>query len=71
MKTLLDLKLIALAGGNLVVDAAAFSALDLKIAALALIKGATLTIKNADKFTSLDCKLIASAAPGQVTFDFS
>lgn len=71
MKTSLDLKIIAQAGGNIVVDAAPYTSLDLKIVASALVKGGSLTIKNADKFSSLDCKVIASAAPGQVYFDFS
>ena len=71
MKTSLDLKGIAKAGGNLVVDANNYTALDMKGVASVLDKGATLTIKNADKFTALDCKGIAAAAPGQVIFDFS
>lgn len=71
MKTALDLKGIAKAGGNLVVDAINYTALDMKGVASVLDKGATLTIKNADKFTALDCKGIAAAAPGQVIFDFS
>lgn len=71
MKTALDLKSIAQAGGNLVVDAISYTALDLKGVASALNKGTTLTIKNADKFTALDCKGIAAAAQGQVIFDFS
>ena len=32
---------------------------------------ATLLIKKADKFSSLDCKAIVSGASGKVTFDFS
>ena len=71
MKTGLDLKSIAQAGGSLVVDAIKYTALDLKGVASALNKGTTLTIKNADKFTALDCKGIAAAAQGQVIFDFS
>ena len=71
MKTAFDLKCIAQVGGNLVVDALSYTALDLKGVASVLNNGATLTIKNADKFTALDCKGIAAAAPGQVIFDFS
>lgn len=71
MKTSLDLKMIAQAGGNIVVTATPYSALDLKLVAAALTPGATLTVKGADKFSALDCKLIASAAPGRVVFDFS
>ena len=71
MKTSLDLKMIAQAGGNIVVAATPYSALDRKLVAAALTPGATLTVKGADKFSALDCKLIASAAPGRVVFDFS
>ena len=71
MKNSLDLKMIAQAGGNIVVSATPYSALDLKMVAAALISGATLTIKNADKFSALDCKMIAAAAPKHVVFDFS
>ena len=71
MKSSLDLKMIAQAGGNIIVAATPYSALDLKMVATALTPGATLTVKNADKFSALDCKLIASAAPGRVVFDFS
>lgn len=71
MKTALDLKGIAQEGGNLVVDALSYTAFDLKGVASVLNKGATLTIKNADKFTAFDCKGIAAASPCQVIFDFS
>ncbi len=70
-KSALDLKMIAQAGGNLVVESTPYSALDLKMVAYALASGATLTVKKADKFSALDCKMIASAAPGRVIFDFS
>ena len=71
MKTALDLKGIAQVGSNLVVYALSYTALELKGVASVLNKGTTLTIKNADKFTALDCKGVAAAAPGQVIFDFS
>ena len=70
-KSALDLKMIAQAGGNLVVESTPYSALDLKMVAYALASGATLTVKRADKFSALDCKMIAFAAPGRVIFDFS
>lgn len=70
-KSALDLKMIAQAGGHLVVESTSYSALDLKMVANALASGATLTVKKADKFSALDCKMIASAAPGRVIFDFS
>ena len=71
MKSALDLKLIAQAGANLVVEATTYSALDLKMVASALTSGAKLTVKKADSLSALVCKLIASAAPWRVTFDFS
>ena len=71
MKSSLDLKMIAQAGGNLIVVADGYSALELKMVAAALLPGATLTVKNANKFSALDCKMIASAAPARVVFDFS
>ena len=67
----LDLQMIAKSGGNLVVEAKSYSALDLKlVAAAGKENGATLTIMGAGKFSSLDCQLIAKANPGHVTFNF-
>lgn len=71
MKTSLELKGIAQAGGILVVDANKYTGLELKGVASVLRQGTTLTIKNADKLSSLECKGIAAAAPDQVIFDFS
>lgn len=71
MKTLLDLKMIAAAGGSIIVDATPYTSLDLKMVASELKDNATLLIKKADKFSSLDCKAIVSGASGKVTFDFS
>ena len=70
--TSLDLRIIASAGGNLVVNADKFTSLDLKnIASSGVVNKCKLTIKKAGKLTGLDCKNIASANPGNVTFDFS
>ena len=66
-----DLKTIALAGANLIVDAKEYSAYDLKNVAASLFENATLTIKGASQFSAYDLKTIASAAPGKVCFDFS
>ncbi|ATS10357.1 hypothetical protein CS543_05515 [Porphyromonas gingivalis] len=67
-----DLKDIASAGGNLIVNGSKYTAFDLKsIAAAGLKTKSTLVIKNASKLSGLDCKSIASANPGCVTFDFS
>lgn len=71
MKTSLDLKMIAAAGGSIIIDATPYTSLDLKLVASALKDDATLLIKNANKFSSLDCKTIVSGASGKVTFDFS
>lgn len=71
MKTSLDLRSIASSGGNLVVDAEGYSMLDLKtVAAAGKETGANLIIYNADKLSGLDCRIIASANPGHVTFNF-
>lgn len=70
--TYLDLKNIASAGGNLVVNADKFTSLDLKIIASSGVgTKCKLTIKKAGILTGLDCRNIASANPGNVTFDFS
>ena len=70
--TFLDLRNIASAGGNLVVNADKFTSLDLKnIASSGVGTKCKLTIKKAGKLTGLECRNIASANPGNVTFDFS
>lgn len=70
--TAYDLRNIASAGGNIVVNAEDFSAYDLKnIAENGVATKAKLTIKNAGGLSGYDCKNIASANPGNVTFDFS
>ncbi|SJL26197.1 hypothetical protein PGIN_7BTORR_01892 [Porphyromonas gingivalis] len=70
--TVLDLQGIASAGGNLIVNGSKYSASLLKSIAVAGLKTkSTLVIKNASKLSGLDCKSIASANPGCVTFDFS
>ena len=70
--TSLDLRNIASAGGNLVVNADKFTSLDLRnIASSGVGTNCKLTIKKAGKLTGLYCRNIASANPGNVTFDFS
>lgn len=70
--TSLDLRNIASAGGNLVVNADRFTTLDLKnIASSGVGTKCKLTIKKAGKLIRLDCRNIAYANPGNVTFDFS
>jgi hypothetical protein len=68
----LDLRNIAEAGGNIIISASEFTKLDLSnIASSGAHKKSKLTIKNAEKLSVLDCRNIASANPGNVTFDFS
>lgn len=67
----LDLQMIARAGGNIIVDAKPFTALDLRmVAAAGKQSGSSLSILGAGKFSSLDCQMIAKANPGRVTFNF-
>ncbi|MBF1288884.1 MAG: hypothetical protein HXM98_00460 [Porphyromonadaceae bacterium] len=72
MRRVLDLKLIASAGGNLIINEGNYSGTDLKIVATASCEGkGTLMIKRVSRLSALDCQIIASANPGHVTFDFS
>jgi len=70
--TSLDLRNLAAAGGNIIISATGFTALDLSNAATngrhAKLK---LTIKNAKQLSALDCRNIAAANPGNITFDFT
>lgn len=67
-----DKKMITFAGGNLIVDGSKYTILDLKnVVAAGVATKSRLVIKNANKFSSLDCKIIAAANPSYVTFDFS
>lgn len=68
----LDLRNLASAGGNIIINGAEFTALDLRNAADAgRAYNTKLTIYGISKFTALDLKNIASSNPGNVTFDFS
>ena len=72
MRRVLDLKLIASAGGNLIINEGNYSVTDLKIVATASCEGkGTLMIKRVSRLSTLDCQNIASANLGHVTFDFS
>ncbi len=63
---------IASAGGNVIVDACQYSASDLRyIAEAGKKKEAKLSIKNAKKLSTSDCRYIALENPGNVEFDFS
>ena len=70
--TVFDLEGIASSGAHLVVNGDDYSTFDLKAIALSGRRTkSTLMIKRASKLSSFDCKSIASANPGHVTFDFS
>lgn len=70
--TVLNLQAIVTAGGCVVVNAGSYSALNLQTIAIAGKRsGGKLHIKNANNLTVLNCQAIASANPGNVTFDFS
>lgn len=72
MITSLSLQAIASAGGSVIVSAADFTVISLKaIASAGKTNGVELIVKDANKLTSLNCKSIASANPGHVTFDFT
>lgn len=67
-----DLRYIASAGGNVIVDARQYSASDLRyIAKAGKNKEAKLSIKNAKKLSTSDCRYIALENPGNVEFNFS
>ena len=69
--TSLDLQMIAKTGGNLIIDASPYSAIDLQLVAKAgKDTGETLTIMGAKKFSSLECQMISKSNPGHVTFNF-
>lgn len=65
-----DLRMIAGAGGGLVLDAGRYSTTDLRMIAAALVDGgATLRLINAEKKSTTDLRMIAAAKPGQVIFE--
>ena len=70
--TAFDLKMIASAGGNLIINEGNYSGQDLKMVATGSREGkGTLMIKRVRRLSAYDCKSIASENPGHVTFDFS
>ncbi len=67
MRSTMDIKRIAAAGGGLVLDCTKYSALDLKnIAASAK---APIILKNVKEVSTMDMKAIAAAGNGNVIFD--
>ena len=70
--TVFDLKMIASAGGNLIINGVSFSKFDLRAVAATSREGkGTLMIKRVRSLSADDCKSIAAENPGHVTFDFS
>lgn len=71
--TTLEIRSILSTGGNVIVDASKFTALELRtMASTAQSKGVKITIHNADSKTALECRGIAAAGGiGTVNFDFS
>ena len=70
--TVFDMKMIASAGGNLIINQVSYSSFDLRSVAAASREGkGTLMIKRVRNLSASDCKSIASENPGHVTFDFS
>ena len=70
--TVFELKMIASAGGNLIINQVSYSSFDLRSVAAASREGkGTLMIKRVRNLSASDCKSIASENPGHVTFDFS
>ena len=70
--TVSDLRMIASAGGNLIINEGSYSSSDLRSVAAASREGkGTLMIKRVRNLKAYDCKSIASENPGHVTFDFS
>lgn len=71
-KTSSQLREIAFIGGNIILSADDYTTSQIKeIVFDGRSKGCNVTIKNANKFTTMQCKEIAFVNPGHVTFDFS
>ncbi|HCK24643.1 MAG TPA: hypothetical protein DHW31_07690 [Bacteroides graminisolvens] len=70
--TVLNLQAIVAVGCCVVVKASDYTVFNLQSIATSGVKsGGKLHIKNANSLTSFNCQAIASANPGNVTFDFS
>lgn len=70
--SILQLKEIAFVGGNIIISATGYSALQIKeLVFTAKSKGASVTIRDAGRLSALQCKQIAFINPTKVTFDFS
>jgi hypothetical protein len=67
MRSTMDLKRLAAAGGGLVLDCTKLSTLDLK--AIASCAKAPIILKNIKDVSMMDLKAIATAGNGHVIFD--
>ena len=67
MRSTMDLKRIAAAGGGLVLDCSKFSTIDIK--AIAGCAKAPITLKNVKDISMMDMKAIAAAGNGYIIFD--
>lgn len=73
-KSATEIQAILFSGGSVIVDATDYPALSLRgLAVVAKSHGANITIRNAQKLSTLECKNIALASGGQgiITFDFT
>ena len=67
MRSTMDLKRVAAAGGGLILDCTKLSALDIKT--IAGSAKAPVILKNVKDLSAMDMKAIAAAGNGQVMFD--
>ena len=70
-KSSLELRSLLISGGSLIVDASAYSPLELKsLAIVAKANGSKITIRNASLLSTLECRSIAIAGgKGTITFE--
>ncbi len=69
---ILDLQIIASRGGGVIIDAGSYTADDLKIlASRAASGGGLVVLRNANRITPDNAKIIASRGKGKVVLDFT
>jgi hypothetical protein len=69
MRSALDLKRIAAAGGGMILDASKFSTLDLKT--IAASAKADIILKNVSAVSTMDLKNIAAVGNGHIVIDMT
>lgn len=70
--SILQLKEIAFMGGNLIISAKDYTPLQIKeLVFTGKSKGISITIRDAEVLSKLQCKQIAFINPTKVTFDFT